>query len=376
MVKLSGFFTEGTGREQMRYATITGWGKCMPPAILTNEDISTFLDTNDEWIVTRTGMKERRVSHVSISQLAHIASARALAAAGVAADDVDLIIFGSCTSDEVVPNNASQIQLLLGIKKAAAFDLNTACTSGMYALSVASAMIKTGAARTALIIGAEVITNIQDWKDRNVAVLFGDGAAAFIVQGTEQNEGLLADKLGCFAESRDILRAHGIGMRYIDGRSMRGGVWWDFHGQEIFKKAVLGMCEASEEAIAQSGLTTDQIELVVPHQANLRIVEAVAKRLKISPEKLFINIHKYGNMSAATTPVALVEAIEEGFVKPGMHILLPAFGAGLTYSAHVIRWGERVTPVSLAEIELPPCEKTGLEMVKEYIECPRAAGSC
>lgn len=359
----------------MKFAAITGWGKCMPPAVLTNEDISTFLDTNDEWIVTRTGMKERRVSHVSISQLAHIAAARALAAAGVAADDVDLIIFGSCTPDEVVPNNASCIQLLLGIKKAAAFDLNTACTSGMYALSVASAMIKTGAVRTALVIGAEVITNIQDWKDRNVAVLFGDGAAAFVVQGTEKNEGILAEKLGCFAESRDILRAHGIGMRYIDGRSMRGGIWWDFHGQEIFKKAVIGMCEASEEAIAQAGLTTDQIDLIVPHQANLRIIEAVGKRLKISPEKIFVNIHKYGNMSSATTPVALVEAVEEGYVKPGMRILLPAFGAGLTYSAHVIRWGERVSPISFSELELPPCEKTGLEMIREYIECPRAAGS-
>lgn len=359
----------------MKYATITGWGKCMPPAILTNEDISTFLDTNDEWIVSRTGMKERRVSHVSITQLAHIASVRALAAAGVDAADVDLIIFASCTPDDAVPNTASGVQLLLGIKKAAAFDLNTACTSGMYALSVASAMIRTGAVRTALVIGAEVITNIQDWTDRNVAILFGDGAAAFILQGTEQDEGLLADRLGCFAESRDILRAHGIGMSYIDGRTVKGAIWWDFHGQEIFKKAVLGMCEASEEAIAQSGLTMDQIDLVVPHQANLRILDAVAKRLKILPEKVFINIHKYGNMSAATTPVALVEAIEEGFVKPGMHILLPAFGAGLTYSAHIFRWGKRVTPVSLADIELPPCEKTGLEMVKEYIQRPRAAGS-
>ncbi|MBT9168861.1 MAG: 3-oxoacyl-(acyl-carrier-protein) synthase 3 protein 2 [Syntrophomonadaceae bacterium] len=345
------------------------------PCLTTSRSVG-FATFVDEWIVTRTGMKERRVSHVSISKLAHIASARALAAAGVAADDVALIIFGSCTPDEVVPNNASCIQLLLGIKKAAAFDLNTACTSGMYALSVASALIKTGATRIALIIGAEVVTNIQDWKDRNVAVLFGDGAAAFVVQGTEKNEGLLADKFGCFAESRDILCAHGMGMRYIDGRSARGGIWWDFNGQEIFEKAVLGMCEASEEAIAKAGLTIDKIDLVVPHQANLRIIEAVGKRLKISPEKIFINIHKYGSMSSATTPVAFVEAIEEGSVQPGMHILLPAFGAGLTYSAHVIRWGKRVKPVSFAEIELPPCEKTGLEMVREYMECPRAAGSC
>lgn len=358
----------------MKFATIIGWGKCMPPAILTNEDISTFLDTNDEWIVSRTGMKERRVSHVPVSDLAHVAAARALAAAGVDAADVDLIIFGSCTADEAVPNTASRIQLLLGIKNAASFDLNTACTSGMYALSVASAMIRTGAARNALVIGAEVITTFQDWTDRNVAVLFGDGAAAFVLQGTDKQEGLLADKLGCFAESRDILRAHGIGMRYADGRITFGTVWWDFVGQEIFKKAVLGMCEASEEVMARSGLTTDQIDLVVPHQANLRIIEALSKRLGILPERVFINIQKYGNMSSATTPVAFVEAIEEGFVKPGTHVLLPAFGAGLTYSAHIIRWGERIEPLGFTDVNLPPCEKSGLELVHESLRRPRVGG--
>ncbi|MDW7650011.1 MAG: ketoacyl-ACP synthase III [Bacillota bacterium] len=358
----------------MKYAEITGWGKCMPPAVLTNDDISTFLDTNDQWIVSRTGMKERRVSHVPISTLAHVASARALAAAGIEADDVDLIIFGSCTPDEVVPNAASQVQLLLGNKNAAAFDLNSACTSGMYALSMAAAMIRTGAARTALVIGAEIITNVQDWTDRNVAILFGDGAAAFVLQGTDKKEGLLAEKLGCFAESRDILRAHGMGTRYIDGRTVLGTIWWNFQGQEIFKKAVLGMCEASEEAIATAGLSKDEIHLIVPHQANLRIIDAVAKRFGLPPEKVFVNIHKYGNMSSATTPVALVEAIEEGHVQPGMHILLPAFGAGLTYSAHVIRWGERVTPAGFTDIALPPCEKSGLELVRELMNRPRVGG--
>ncbi len=358
----------------MKFATITGWGKCMPPAVLTNNDISTFLDTDDQWIVSRTGMKERRVSHVPVSDLAHVASARALAAAGIDAEEVDLIIFGSCSADEVVPNTASRIQQLLGIRTAASFDLNTACTSGMYGLSVASAMIQTGAARTALVIGAEVISIAQDWTDRNVAVLFGDGAAAFVLQGTEKNEGLLASKLGCFADSRHILRANGVGMKYIDGKTILGTVWWDFLGQEIFKKAVTGMCEASAEVIAQVGLSIEEIGLVVPHQANLRIVDAVSKRLGVSPERVFINIHKYGNMSAATTPVALVEAIEEGYVTPGMSILLPAFGGGLTYSAHLVCWGERVTPISYTEIDLPPCEKTALEIVEEYMRRPRSGG--
>jgi 3-oxoacyl-[acyl-carrier-protein] synthase III len=358
----------------MKRATIVGWGKGMPPAVLTNDDISTFLDTSDEWIVTRTGMKERRVSHVPISELAYVASVRALAAAGVAPEEVDLIIFGSCTPDDVVPNAASGLQLRLGIRTAASLDLNTACTSGMYGLSVAAAMIRTGAAKTALVVGAEVICNVQDWTDRNVAVLFGDGAAAFVLQGTDNDEGILSDKLGCFAESREILRAHGIGTRYIDGRTIYGTVWWNFQGQEIFKKAVLGMCDASEQAIAMAGLTNGDIGLVVPHQANLRIIDAVAKRFGIEQSKVFVNIHKYGNMSSATTPVALVEAIEEGHVKPGMNILLPAFGGGLTYSAHVIRWGQRVTPLQTSDIELPPCEKTGLELVREFMNRPRAGG--
>lgn len=358
----------------MKKAAITGWGKCLPPAVLTNYDLSTFLDTTDEWIVTRTGMKERRVSHVPISDLAHVASVRALAAAGVDAGKVDLIIFGSCSPDEVVPNAASRVQLLLGIKTAAVFDLNTACTSGMYALSVATSMIRTGIARTALVIGAEVASSVQDWTDRNVAVLFGDGAAAFVLQETEEEEGILAEKLGCYADSRDILRANGIGMRYADGRTILGTIWWDFNGQEIFKKAVLGMCEASEEVLARARLSTDQIDLVVPHQANLRIIDFLAKRLKVPPEQVFINIHKYGNMSSATTPVALVEAVEEGYVKPGAHILLPAFGAGLSYSAHVIRWGQRVSPLSTSDLDLPPCEKSALEMVREVMGRPRSGG--
>lgn len=358
----------------MTNATITGWGKCMPPAVLTNDDISTFLDTNDEWIVSRTGMKERRISHVPVSDLAHVASARALAAAGVNASEVDIIIFGSCTPDEIVPNSASRVQLLLGAKNAAAFDLNTACTSGMYALSVASAMIRSGACRTAVVIGAEVISLFQDWKDRNVAILFGDGAAAFVLQATDKNEGLLADKLGCFADARDILRVNGLGLSYADGRTLVGTSWWDFVGQEIFKKAVLGMSEASEEVIARSGLEKNQIDLVVPHQANLRIMQALTKRVGLPSERVFINIERYGNMSAATTPVAFVEAIEEGRVKPGYHILLPAFGGGLTYSAHIFRWGERIAPVGTTDIDIPPCDKTGLELVRAIMLRPHAGG--
>ena len=196
----------------MQYAAITGWGKCMPPAVLTNADLATFMDTDDEWITTRTGIRERRVSHVSGIELSRVASARALACAGLAASDVDLIVYGSCSNDEQIPNSASGLQFLLGAKHAAAMDINTACTSFLYALSTANAMIRTGAIRTALVVGVEVIAPFMDWTNRNVAVLFGDGAAAVVLQATDRPEGVLGEKLGCDADARQTLRVRGTGL--------------------------------------------------------------------------------------------------------------------------------------------------------------------
>ena len=194
----------------MRHAAITGWGKCLPPAVLTNQDLSTFVDTDDEWIVSRTGMKERRVSHVPVSDLAHVACARALAAAGKQAEDVGMIFFGSCSFDDMVPNAASRVQKLLGASNAACLDVNTACTSGMYGLSVANSMIRSGVIDSALVIGAEVISWVMDWPDRNVSVLFGDGAAAFYLEASEQKTGVVAEALGCDGDSREILTVNGL----------------------------------------------------------------------------------------------------------------------------------------------------------------------
>lgn len=358
----------------MDYANITGWGKCTPQAILSNEDLSTFLDTNDEWIFSRTGMKERRISHVPVSELAFVACSRALAAAGKCAEDVDLILLGSCSFDELVPNGASRIQQLLGADNAACIDINTACTSGMHALSVATAMIRCGSVKSALVVGAEVISPLMDWTNRDVAVLFGDGAAALFVEGCEARSGVIAESLGCYGKKRDILSVEGWGAKWWDKNWRLGDTRWNFEGQDIFRQAVVGMGGACDEVLVKAGLDKEEIDLIVPHQANLRIIDALAKRMGADDSKVFVNIHRYGNMSAATAPLALVEALEENRVAPGAKILIPAFGAGLTWSAHLLQWGKRVTPVGTVQVDLPPCDKTGLELVRKIMAAKNIAG--
>ena len=197
-------------------------------------------------------------------------------------------------------------------------DINTACTSFLYGLSTATAMIRTGVVRNALVVGVEGITPYMDWSNRNVAVLFGDGAAAVVVQASDKHEGVIAEKLGCYADARGILRVRGMGTIYGNAGVQLGDTTWDFDGQEIFKRAVHGMSRASQAALERAGISADQIDLVVPHQANLRIIESVAKHSGISMDRVFVTVQKYGNMSSATVPVALVEALEEGRVKPGV----------------------------------------------------------
>ncbi|MFN2168867.1 MAG: ketoacyl-ACP synthase III [Anaerolineae bacterium] len=351
----------------MTHAAITGWGKCMPPATLTNQDLATFLDTSDEWITSRTGIRERRISHVLLGELGYVAAARALAAAGMSGDQVELIVFGTTSFDEQVPNMASGVQQRIGANACAAMDVNTACTSFLYGLSTATAMIRTGVVKNAVVIGAELISAFMDWTNRNVAVLFGDGAAAVVLEATEAAEGVLCEKLGCYGDARDILRVKGMGGKYANQGRLYGDVAWDFEGPEIFKRAVLGMTQACEEVMARKNFTPDEIDLVVPHQANLRIIEALAKRTAVPMDKVYVNVHRYGNMSAATVPVALCEALEEGRVRPGSVLLMPAFGGGLTWCAHLVRWGERVTPLGESDVALPPTDATALEIVQGYM---------
>lgn len=347
----------------MTFAAITGWGSCMPPATLTNADLATFLETSDEWIVSRTGMKERRVSHVPAIELATVASLRALACAGLDPADVDLIIYGSCSNDEAVPNSASGVQIGIGAHRAASIDLNTACTSFLYGLTTATAMIRTGVAKNAVVIGVELISRYMDWSNRNVAVLFGDGAAAVVLQATDKQEGVIGSVLGCDAESRQTLRVRGIGCSYAQGGVMFGDTMWDFDGPAIFKRAVRAMSEASERVLRDCGVPADAVDLVVPHQANLRIIEAVAKTAGLPMERVIVTVHKYGNMSAATVPVSLVDALNKGRVMPGAWLLMPAFGGGLTYCSLLVRWGDRVTPLGCSPASIAPPALTALEMV-------------
>ena len=349
----------------MTYAAVTGWGKCMPPAVLSNADLATFLETDDEWITSRTGMKERRISHVHAVELAYVASMHALACAGLKATDIDLIVYGSCSFDEMVPNTASGLQYKLGASNAASMDVNTACTSFLYSWSTANAMVRTGVVKRALVVGVEIISRYMDWENRGVAVLFGDGCAAIVIEATEEKTGLLAESLGCIADARGILRIGGYGATYANSNVAFGDMSWVFDGPQIFKKAVHGMARASAQALEKAGVTADQVDLVVPHQANSRIIEAVAKYAGIPMSKVQLTVQKYGNMSAATVPVALVEALEERRIQPQAKLLMPAFGAGLTVCSHYAEWGTRTTPKDVSDVELAPCDKTALQLVNE-----------
>jgi 3-oxoacyl-[acyl-carrier-protein] synthase-3 len=353
------------------YAAITGWGKCVPPAILTNDEIATVIDTNDEWIQSRTGIRERRVSHVPVSDLATVAGQRALAAADANVEDVDLLIVATCSPDTVIPSTAAHVQRKIGATNAAVFDLNAGCSGFIYGLSVATSMIRSGGIKKALVIGSERITWFLNWAVRDTAVLFGDGAGAVVVEPSDEESGLLFSHLGCEGEALDALHLPGFGTaanRYADDFDV---FEHRFDGREIFRRAVRGMTHETKLVLDELGLTNDDIDMIIPHQANLRIIESLAKHLKVEMSKVEVNIQKYGNTSAATIPVALVEALEAGRVKPNSRILLAAFGAGLTRAAGLVRWGERTTPLKQSDAELPPCNQTALEILGEAIKQTR-----
>lgn len=349
----------------MTYAAITGWGKCLPPAVVTNDDLATFLETSDEWITSRTGMKERRISHVSLSELAYVAAARALAAAKMHPKDVDMVVVASCTFDSMLPNTSSGVQHRLGARNAGCYDINTACTSFMYALSTLNGMIKGGTIRNAVVIGADVMSQAVPWMDRSISVLFGDGAAAWVLEASDEKEGILGERLGCIAEARSTLEInYGFTAPGEPNMHLREP---NFQGQDIFKRAVTAMSKASSEVLKEAGLKPSNVDLCIPHQANKRIIDAVAKKVGVPTDRCYVNVHRYGNISAATIPVAVVEAVEENRMTPGANVLAPAFGAGLTWSAHLLRWGERTLPYEHAEVELPPCKRTGLELIQQIM---------
>ncbi|MFC1777837.1 ketoacyl-ACP synthase III [Pseudomonadota bacterium] len=351
-----------------KYAAITGWGKCMPPAVLTNDAIASVIDTSDEWIKSRSGISERRVSHVPVSDMATVAGQRALAAADASANEVDLLIVATCTPDTVIPSTAAHVQRKIGAGNAAVFDLNAGCSGFIYSLSVATAMIRSSAYKKVLVIGAERVTWFLNWAVRDTAVLFGDGAGAVVVEPSDQESGLLFSHLGCEGEAADALHLPNFGTarnRFADDYDL---FEHHFDGREIFRRAVKGMAYETKIVLDELGLTQNDIDLLIPHQANLRIIESLAKYLSVDMSKVEVNIQKYGNTSAATIPVALVEALEAGRIKAGDRILLAAFGAGLTRAAGLVRWGERTSPLKQSDAELTPCDQTGLEILSGAIK--------
>lgn len=349
----------------MQYATITGWGKCVPPAVLTNHDLATFIDTSDEWIKPRTGISQRHVSHVNTSELATVAAHRALAAAGIDGSELDMIILATASPDTLIPNIASTVQANVGAR-CAAFDINAACSGFLYGLGLASSQIKSGQCKKVLVIGAERLTFYLDWSRRETAVLFGDGAGAVVVEASDIPGGVLGYELNNDPDGRDILKAgFGTAMDRFSAESL--DFYIQFDGQEIFKRAINGMGKLSAQVLEKCGVDKDAVDLVIPHQANERIIDTLVSKMRIPKEKAFVNIANYGNTSAATIPIAICDALEKDLIKPNDTILSCAFGAGLTSAALLLKWGERVTPVSISDAELPPCNQTGIELVSRAV---------
>ncbi|WJH33239.1 beta-ketoacyl-ACP synthase III [Paenibacillus aurantius] len=321
---------------------ILGSGKYVPERVLTNFDLEQMVETNDEWIRTRTGISERRLASAeeASSDLAYHASVIALERAGVKPEEIDLIVVATVTPDMAFPSTACHLQAKLGAKKAAAFDLSAACSGFIYGLANAANFIATGTYKYALVVGAECLSKITDYTDRNTCILFGDGAGAVVIGPVEEGRGFQSFELGADGTGADLLKISGGGSRCpASPDSLEGKQHFiQMAGSEVFKFAVRIMGNAAEEALRKAGRDKSDIDLLVPHQANIRIIQASLNRLDLPEEKCMINLNKYGNVSAASIPIALAEAVEEGRVKEGDCLVLVGFGGGLTWGASVLIW--------------------------------------
>jgi 3-oxoacyl-[acyl-carrier-protein] synthase-3 len=311
--------------------------------VLTNHDLTRTLDTSDEWIVERTGIRERRIAEPgqSVAMLSREAAEIALERAGIGPSDLDAIVLATASPDRLLPSTACDLQALLGADNAAAFDVSAACPGYIYAIAVAEGLIASGQSRTVLVIGAEKLSTITDFQDRSTAILFGDGAGASVLRrSTQPGRGLLSTYLKSDGRLAPLLYRPGggssdpISEKVVCERSH----YMTMAGREVFKAAVRAMAEACDEALTRAGVTPDQIDLLIPHQANLRIIDATAKHADIPMSKVMVNLDRYGNTSSASIPLALDQALAEGRVGPGSLVLLVAFGAGFTWGSAVVRW--------------------------------------
>jgi 3-oxoacyl-[acyl-carrier-protein] synthase-3 len=329
--------------ESMPRLQIVGTGRYLPERIVTNTELERLVDTSDSWIRERTGIKERRISdpEMGAADMGAEAARAALAQAGIDPEEVDLILLSTATPDRPLPSTAGDVQVRLGAKNAAAMDLIAACSGFIYALAMAEGYLATGQGDVAVIVATEKMSSIIDWTDRSTCVLFGDGAGAVVVRrSTNGSHGMLSSFMRSDGALAELLwRPAGgalipMSQEVLDNRDHLVRM----AGREVFRSAVRSMADAANEAIERAGLTPDDIDIVVPHQANMRIIEATARYAGIPMEKVFVNVDRYGNMSSATIPVALDEAVEEGRIEPGSRILMVAFGAGFTWASSVYQW--------------------------------------
>ena len=324
-------------------AYLAGTGRGVPAHVMRNADFAALgLETSDEWIVERTGIKERRIAKngETTCSMAAEASRSAMEKAGVQPGELDVIVFGTATPDRLLPATAVDLQATLGATRAAAFDIGAACSGYLYGLIVAEGMIMNGTAETALVVGAEKLSAIVDWQDRSTCVLFGDGAGASVLKRSKHGKGILSAFMRSDGRLAELLyRPHG-GASFPFGQDMIADRSWyiKMAGREVFKNAVRSMAEAADRALDGARLTGKDIDLMIPHQANIRIIEATAKHANIPMEKVFVNVDRYGNTSAATVPIAISEAIEQGRIVDGSTVLLVAFGAGFTWASVVVRF--------------------------------------
>jgi 3-oxoacyl-[acyl-carrier-protein] synthase III len=331
-------------KRAIRYAHIVGWGKHVPTKVITNEDLSRTVDTSDEWVVSRTGIRERRIvaSPKETTATMSIAAAKeALEVADVTPDELGLIIVATATPEYSFPATACLVQDALGAENAGAFDLSAGCSGFVYGLAMGAQSIASGAQDCVLVVGAETLSRIVNWRDRETCVLFGDGAGAVILRGSDEPGGVLSTLIRADGSGADslMLPAGGSHQPPTLDTVATGLHYVRMNGREVFRFATRVMDKATRQVVADAGLTLQDIEIFIPHQANLRIIQAAARALEMPMEKFFINLDRYGNTSAASIPVALCEAAEAGRIQPGDHVAMVGFGAGLTWASAVVRWG-------------------------------------
>jgi 3-oxoacyl-[acyl-carrier-protein] synthase-3 len=349
----------------LRYAAITGWGHCLPEGVVTNHDLAERIDTTDEWVWTRTGIRERRIAGPgeTTSSLCTAAARRALACANLPAAQLDLVICATTTPDSPLPNTGSIVQQRLGATQAGAFDINAACSGFVYALAVGTQFIRAGALNRVLVVGGETLSRVTNWDDRSTCVLFGDGAGAVLLEGTDRECGVLGTVLGSRGDTDHLLaiEAGGSARPATAETVARGEHFITMRGSDIFRLAVRAMSRAAGEALARAGVSSADVKAVIAHQANVRILRSTQEALGVPWEKFVVNVDRYGNTGAASVPLALSEFVSRGEVRPDDNLLLATFGGGLTWASAVVRWADVAAVVAHRELKAAPAYLNGLD---------------